>query len=155
MKALAIAVLALGAAFAVSAYAQDQPADNMQILMEKLKADKKLLVAENMDLTEKEAKAFWPIYESYQKDLEKINQRLGKLINDYAANYQSMSDDAADKLSTEFIGIEVDRTKLMQAYQPKLKKALPAKKVARYLQLENKIRAVINFQLAANIPLVK
>ncbi len=155
MKALAITALALTAVFVTPTYAQDQPADNMQILMEKLKADKKLLVAENMQLTESEAKAFWPIYESYQKDLEKINQRLGKVINDYAANYQSMSGDVADKLSSEYIAIEVDRTKLMQAYQPKLKKALPAKKVARYLQLENKIRAVLNFQLAANIPLVK
>ncbi len=155
MKAIVIVALALGFAFATPAYAQDQPADNMQILMEKLKADKKLLVAENMQLTESEAKAFWPIYESYQKDLDKINQRLGKVINDYGANYQSLTDDLADKLTTEAIAIEVDRTKLMQSYLPKLKKALPAKKVARYYQLEHKIRSVINFQLAVNIPLVK
>ncbi len=155
MKALTIAALALIAAFAMPVYAQDQPADNMQILMEKLKADKKLLVAENMQLTEKEAKAFWPVYESYQKDLDKINQRLGKAINEYAANYQSLTDDLADKLVTEATAIEVDRTKLIQSYLPKLKKVLSAKKVALYYQLESKIRAVINFQLAANIPLVK
>jgi hypothetical protein len=155
MKAIAIAALALITAFATSVYAQDQPADNMQILMEKLKADKKLLVAENMQLTEKEAKAFWPVYESYQKDLDKINQRLGKAINEYAANFQSLTDEVADKLVTEATAIEVDRTKLIQSYLPKLKKVLPAKKVALYYQLESKIRAVINFQLAANIPLVK
>ena len=54
--------------------AQDKPADNMQILREKIKADKKLLVATNMQLTEAEAKNFWPIYEDYQKDLQKINR---------------------------------------------------------------------------------
>ncbi|MGH9576833.1 MAG: hypothetical protein ACRD3R_05285 [Terriglobales bacterium] len=155
MNALAIAALVLGAAFATPAYAQDKPADNMQILMEKLKADKKLLVAENLQLTESEAKAFWPVYESYQKDLDKINERLGKVINDYGANYQSLTDDVADKLTTEAVAIEVDRTKLMQSYLPKLKKALPARKAARYYQLESKIRAVLNFQLAANIPLAK
>ena len=155
MKALTIAALALIAAFATPTYAQEQPADNMQILIEKLKADKKLLVAENMQLTEKEAKAFWPVYESYQKDLDKINQRLGKAINEYAANFQSLTDEVADKLVTEATAIEVDRTKLIQSYLPKLKKVLPVKKVALYYQLENKIRAVVNFQLAANIPLVK
>jgi hypothetical protein len=139
----------------VLALAQEKPADTMQIVREKVGADKKLFIATNMELTESEAKAFWPVYESYQKDLDKINQRLGKAINEYAANFQSLTDEVADKLVTEATAIEVDRTKLIQSYLPKLKKVLPAKKVALYYQLESKIRAVINFQLAANIPLVK
>ena len=61
--------------------------DNMQILRDKIKADKKLVVAANMDLTESEAKGFWPVYEKYQKDLTSINQRIGKLIESYAADY--------------------------------------------------------------------
>jgi len=68
------------------ALAQDKPADNMQILREKIKADKKLLVAANMELTESEAKNFWPIYEDYQKELQKINERLGKLLESYATD---------------------------------------------------------------------
>ena len=155
MKALAIAALALGAAIATPAFAQDKPADNMQILMEKLKADKKLLVAENLELTESEAKGFWPVYASYQQDLGKINQRLGKVITDYAANFKTMTDEIADKLVTEATAIEVDRTQMMQSYLPKLKQVLPGKKVARYYQLESKIRALLNFELAANIPLVR
>jgi hypothetical protein len=155
MKAFVIAALAIVAAVATPLYAQDTPADTMQIVREKIKADKKLLVAENMQLTESEAKAFWPVYESYQQDLGKINERLGKVINDYVANYKSMTDEAADKLVTEANAIEVDRTKLTQSYLPKLKKALSGKKVARYWQLENKIRAVLNYELAANIPLIR
>ena len=118
-------------------------------------ADKKLLVAENLELTESEAKGFWPIYASYQQDLDKINQRMGKLITEYAENYKSMTDEVADKLVTEASAIEADRTALIQSYLPKLKKVLPGKKVARYYQLESKIRALINFELAANIPLVQ
>src|SRR5512147_25227 len=96
--------MAVVMAFSTSALAQDKPADNMQILIEKVKADKKLLVAANMELTESEAKGFWPVYEDYQKDLQKINQRLLKLLNDYAADYKtnSVSDEKAKKLTDEY-----------------------------------------------------
>jgi hypothetical protein len=155
MKAIAVVSFVLLAASLTPAFAQDPPADTMQIVREKIKADKKLFVAEIMELTESEAKGFWPVYASYQQDLDKINQRMGKVITDYAANYKTMTNEVADKLVTEATAIEVDRTTLIQSYLPKLKMVLPAKKVARYYQLENKIRALINFELAANIPLVQ
>jgi hypothetical protein len=83
--------------------AQDKPADNMQILRDKLKADKKLVVATNMELTESEAKSFWPIYEEYQKELQKINRRIVALLESYAADFRSKSltDDKAKKLIDE------------------------------------------------------
>ena len=72
------------AALASRTYAfQEQPASNMEILRDKIKADKKLLIAENLGLTEAESKVFWPVYEEYQKELEAINQRLGKMIQGY------------------------------------------------------------------------
>jgi hypothetical protein len=83
---------------AVPALAQDNPADNMQIVREKIRADKKLVVAETMGMTESEAKAFWPVYEAYQRDLAKINDRTIKLIDEYAENYGAMSGQAAKKL---------------------------------------------------------
>jgi hypothetical protein len=155
MKSLAVILIALCAAVATPLLAQDKPADNNQLVLEKVKADKKLLVAENMQLTESEAKAFWPVYESYQRELGKINDRLLKLIDNYAASYQTMTDAAANKLVDEAVAIEADRTKLAQSYLPKFKKALPPTKVARYYQIENKVRAVVNYELAAGIPLVK
>jgi hypothetical protein len=142
--------------FSLPALAQDKPADNMQILREKIKADKKLLVAANMELTESEAKNFWPIYEDYQKDLQKINERLGKLLQSYAADYKNktMTDEKAKKLTDEFLSIEQAEVTLKTSYVPKLSKVLPATKMARYLQIENKIRAVIKYDLAATVPLV-
>ena len=136
---------------------QDKPSDNMQILRDKIKADKKLLVATNMELTESEAKAFWPVYEEYQKDLNGIYQRIGKLIESYAADYQTntLTDEKAQKLIKELVAIDKTDGGLQASYVPKLSKVLPAKKVARYLQIENKIRAALKYELAANIPLVE
>jgi hypothetical protein len=141
----------------IPAGAQDKPADNMQILREKIKADKKLMVATNIELTESEAKGFWPVYEEYQKDLTAINQRIGKLIESYAADYRanSLTDEKAKKLVDELVAIEQAEAGLKTTYVPKLSKVLPLKKVARYLQIENKVRALVKYELAATIPLAR
>lgn len=137
--------------------AQDKPADNMQILRDKLRADKKWVVATNMELTESEAKAFWPIYEAYQKDLQKINRRVVNLLEIYAADFRnkSLTDEKAKKLIDEALSIEQAEADLKSAYAPKLGKVLPVRKVARYLQIENKIRAVIKYDIAQGVPLVQ
>ena len=141
---------------AVAVAAQDKPADNMQMMREKVKADKKLLVANNMQLTESEAKAFWPVYEEYQKELAVINQRIGKLIESYAADYRAntLTDEKAKKLVDELVAIEQAEAGLKASYVPKLSKVLPMKKVARYMQVENKVRAMVKYELAGAIPLV-
>ena len=148
---VALAVVTLAQA------AQDQPADNMNILRDKIKADKKLLIAENLGLTEAESRAFWPIYDEYQKELAELNQRLGKMIQSYANEYNAntMTDDKAKSLMTEALSIEEAETALKKKYMEKLSGAIQAMKAARYLQMESKIRALIRFDMAANIPLVQ
>jgi hypothetical protein len=142
-------------ALPVLALAQEKPADNMQIVREKIRADKKLFIAQNMQLTESEAKAFWPVYDTYQNDLAKLNDRTIKLIQDYAKNYKTMTDETAQKLLDEYMAIEGDRLKLRESYRPQFMKVLPAKRVARFYQLENKIHAVVSYDLARQIPLIK
>jgi len=139
----------------VPALAQDKPADNMQILIEKIRADKKLLVAENMQLTDAEAKAFWPVYQQYQDELYLLRVRTVKMIKDYADAYEKMTDDTAKKLVDEYMAIDSLGLKLRQAYLPKFRRVLPESKVARYYQIENKIQAALMYGLAENIPLVK
>ena len=143
--------------FAPLRAAQDKPADNMQILRDKIKADKKLVVASNMELTESEAKGFWPIYDEYQKELQKINQRLGKVVESYADDNRkkSLTDDKAKKLIDEAVSIEQAEANIKSTFAPKLSKVLPVKKVARYLQIENKIRAVVRYDIAQGVPLVR
>jgi hypothetical protein len=130
-------------------------AANMQILREKIQADKKLVVAANMDLTEAEAKAFWPIYQEYQTRLMKINERIGKIIMSYAENYKTMTNEVAKKLMKESMAVEKERQVLKEQLMPKFQKAIPAIKVARYYQIENKIQAIVQYELAGSIPLVQ
>lgn len=150
-------VLAGAMLMAVPVFAAEGQTDtSMEILKQKLKADKKLLVASNMDLTDAETKQFWPVYESYQKDLEGVNQQLGKTITEYAEafNKGSVSNDTSKKLLNEALTIEEQETKLKRTYADKLEKILPVNKVARYIQIETKIRSLIKFELAQQIPLV-
>ncbi len=143
--------------FLTPALTHDKPADSMQILLEKVKTSKNLLVASNMDLTESEAKVFWPVYEEYQKDLTAVNQRIAKFIESYAADYRAktLTDEKAKKLIDEFVAIEQAEAWLKTSYVPKLSKVLPPKKVALYLQIESKIRALVKYQFPEGVPLVQ
>jgi hypothetical protein len=154
---LFIASTATLMAFAAPAFTQDKPANNMEIVHEKLKADKKLIVSKYMELTESEAKSFWPVYEDYQKDLQKIYERLGALLSSYAADYRnkSLTDEKAKKLLDDWIALEQDEVKQRSTFIPKITKALPAKKAARYLQIENEYRMLLKYDLAATVPLVQ
>ena len=135
--------------------AQDRLADNMQLVVEKVRADKKLLVAENMQLSEADAKAFWPVYEQYQNELFLLRARTMKLLNDYAEAYEKMVNETAKNLLDEYMTIESLGLKLRQTYLPKFRKVLPDVKVMRYYQVENKIDAALIYELAAKIPLIK
>mgnify|MGYP000937841323 CR=1 FL=1 len=148
-------VTAVLVAAAASVLAEEKPADNMQIVFEKLRADKKLFVAENMELNEAEAKSFWPVYERYQDELFLLRARTLKMLGDYEASYEKMTNDIAKRLLDEYLKIETLRLKLHQAYLPKFRRVLPDTKVARYYQLENKMQAALMYELARTIPLTK
>ena len=127
----------------------------MQILADKVKADKKALVAQNMELTEAEAKSFWRIYDAYQQDLQ--NNRMAQTIVEYADAYSKGTVDnaTAKKLLGEALAIQESELKLQQTYVPELEKVLAEVKVARYIQIESKIRAVVRYELASKIPLAE
>lgn len=135
----------------------DKPASNLAIIHEKLKADKKLIVSQYMELTESEAQKFWPVYEEYQKDVQQSNERLLRLLESYAADYRnkSLTDEKAKKLLDEWVALERDEGKRRGDFAPKVLQALPPKKAARYLQIENEYRILLRYDLAATVPLVQ
>ncbi len=149
--------LALAATVTVPAMAQKTDTTDMEILRQKIKADKKLVVAQNLNLTEAEAAAFWPVYEAYQKDLQAIYERLAETIVAYAHAYVEgpVANNTAKKLLDESLEIDAAEAKLRTAVVPKVLAVLPATKAARYVQIENKIRAAVRYELAARIPLVE
>jgi len=161
MKSVLGFVVVIGLLFGLAAPAVAQApqsaATNMDILAQKIKADKKLLVAQTMGLTDAEGKAFWPIYDAYQADLAKINDRLKAGIEGYAKDYNAntITDAKATALTSEMIAIEEALVALKKTYAGKLNGVIPAGKIARYIQVENKVRALVNYELAAAIPFVK
>ena len=133
------------------------PTSNMEILRQKLMADKRLIVSENMKLTEAQAKVFWPLYDEYQADLLKINLRLFDGIALYAQDSQkgALSNESAKKLTTELLSIEAAEPAMRKKMAPKFEKAIGPALAMRYLQIENKIRAVFRYELAGAIPLAE
>jgi len=155
-----ITVLVLTFAIAAPAVSQTPQAGattNMEILAAKIKADKKLLVAQTVGLTDAEGKAFWPIYESCQSELVGINKRLKTGIEGYAKDYNAgtMTDAKAAAMLTEMFAIDEALLASKKSCAAKLNGVIPATKIARYVQVENKIRAQINYELAASIPFVQ
>jgi len=142
---------------AASAAAPAKPVDtNLKILIDKVKADKKLLVAANMGLSDAEGKAFWPIYDAYQKDLQVLNDRTKAAIVAYADAYtkNTLTDEQATKLTKDVLTIDQDEVAMRTKYAAQLAPVLSGKKAARYLQIESKIRAALKYEMADAIPLV-
>jgi hypothetical protein len=155
-KTIMVTVLGLFLSLgAMPAFSQEKASDNMQIVIEKIRADKKLLVAENMQLTDAESKAFWPVYKQYQDELFLLRSRTLNLVKNYADAYEAMTNERAKKLMDELMAIESLGPKLRQSYVPKFRKVLPEVKVVRYYQIENKIQAALMYELASQIPLIK
>ncbi len=152
-----VTTFAMAFGLALPLMAQTTTTTNMEILREKLKADKKLVVAQNLQLTDAEGAAFWPVYEAYQKDLQQINQRMTAVVKEYADAYNKgpVANDLAKKLLDEAVAIDEAEAKLKSALVPKVLAVLPATKTARYIQIESKIRALVRYELAEGIPLVQ
>ena len=131
-------------------------ADDSLELQKKIMFDqKRLIVMKNMNLTETEAKAFWPVYEQHQEDLFQVNQRGAKLILAYASAYQTMTDKQAVKLIDEYYDIQEDRLVVMKKLVAAVDKVLPGTKAFRYMQIESKLIAIGRYELAKGIPLAQ
>jgi predicted restriction endonuclease len=134
-----------------------QARDGIEVTRAAIKAERRAIVSLNLELTNAESQAFWPVYDEYWVQMKKIGDREVLLIEDFAKNYkyESLSDEKAEEMIKEMLSIMKDENQLKRKYVKKFQKALPAKKVLRYYQIENKLDAMINIDLAATIPLAK
>ncbi len=128
---------------------------SIEILRDSLRTNKKAIVDVNLALSDAEARAFWPVYDRYQKDLAAVQDRLVQVIEDYRTNFGSVTDEQASKLVEDYLAIERDRAEVRRAFLKPISQALPGRKVMRFYQIENKIDAVLRFELAATIPVVE
>lgn len=128
---------------------------NLEILRDTIRANKKALVAVNLKLSDEEAAQFWPVYDRYQQGLTEVHDRLVKVIEDYTAHLHDLSNEKALTLVDEYLSVEADRANVRRSYLGEIAKALPGRKVARFYQVENKMDAVLRYDLAAAIPVVE
>jgi len=121
-----------------------------------IKLKRRKIIAINIDMTDKEAQAFWPIYEKYTSSMTFVNDQKFKLISEYRDAYlkKNLSEATALKLLEEFLKIERSKLNFKKLYIPRFQKVLPPKKVVRFYQVENKLDATINYELSREIPLV-
>lgn len=113
------------------------------------------LVTAAMDLEGKEPEAFWPLYREYRTEMAKVGDRFVKLLTTYLESYDRLTDDAANKMMDEYISIERAKHAVKSKYRGRFSKVLPARKVVRFFQIDNKMDAVISAELAQTIPLAR
>ena len=161
MKSYLLAcMLVAGSLFGHSAAAQvnDAFADlsaEIETLRSAAQKERKNLVADNMVLTEAESQAFWSVYNQYRTDMRAVDDKKVKLITDYAAKYQTLTDADAKQLIADGLKYQADVTKVRKSYVAKFSKVIPMTKVARFYQIENRLDALSNLVIANNIPLTK
>jgi hypothetical protein len=132
-----------------------QTTSDIEVARAQLATERKSIVAQNLPMSEQESTAFWPVYENYRSAMREVGDRRVKLIKDYAAAYQNLTDDQAKKMLRESQDIAKKELDVKEDYVGKFSKVLPAKKVARFYQIESKLDATVAYGLAHDIPLAK
>jgi len=127
--------------------------DQIEVLRDMAATERRALVAENLMLNEDESKVFWPLYDDYRAEARKLGTKEIEMIQKFADNYETMTDENAAEIMNDYFSIVTQQNKLKATYRTKMIKVLSARLVLRYMQIENKIDAIIDYSLAAEIPL--
>jgi hypothetical protein len=127
----------------------------IKMLREDVGQDRRDLVKANMLLTASEGTIFWPLYDEYRAEQHKLTDKKLKLISDYAAHRDTMTEDQAEKLTEEALKIEKEKIEIKEDYVKKMSKVLSARTVARFFHIETKLDAIVDVWLASKVPLIK
>ena len=128
---------------------------DIDLMRKDVRSQKKQIIAANLQLTDSEAVTFWPVYDQYTAELVKINDAKYAAIKDYATNYDTMTDDKALSLTRQILGVDQSVAQLRQKYVPIVSKVISGKKTALFFQLDRRLTALIDLQLASAIPMVQ
>jgi hypothetical protein len=128
---------------------------DIDLMRKDVRSQKKQIIAANLQLTDAEAVKFWPVYDQYTAELVKINDAKYAAIKDYATNYDTLTDDKALSLIRQILGVDQSVAQLREKYVPIVSKVISGKKTALFFQLDRRLVALIDLQLAAAIPMVQ
>ncbi len=128
---------------------------DIQLMRQDLRSEKKQIIAANLQLTDAEATKFWPVYDAYTVETTKIGDARYALIKEYAQTYDTMTDVQAKSLIKRSAATDQESVALRNQWMPKFEAVLPGKKAALFFQLDRRIGLLIDLQLASAIPMVK
>jgi hypothetical protein len=134
---------------------KDATAQEIELMRKDIRSMRKQLIAANLKLTDDQATKFWPVYDRYIADLVKVNNTKYDLLKEYFDSYGTLTPEQADSMTTRLLNLDVSVAELRQKYQPIIRGVLPAKETATFFQLDRRIAAMIDLQLASQIPLVQ
>jgi hypothetical protein len=127
---------------------------DLALVRRNLRAEKKKILAENVPLTETEATKFWPVYDQYAAEMSKHYDEFYALIKEYAANQKTLTDEQAISILKKWSDIQVDVAKTRQKWVPLIEKVIPGRKAAHFFQIDRRLYALMDLQVASQIPLV-
>jgi len=155
MKTLLIAFTAVAAfgAAEVSFAQSTNTRDDTELLISQIQTDKRTVVLSAMQLTDAEVAVFTPIYDKYQADMKKQYEAAAEMLNKFAANYGSMTDDAAKDIMKDWFKLRDERNEIQKKYAKQMGRDLPPAKVLQWVQIENKLNALLDVQAAAVVPI--
>ncbi|HKR61158.1 MAG TPA: hypothetical protein VJS64_15665 [Pyrinomonadaceae bacterium] len=143
-----------------SALAQRETASGVEVekdialLRRNIRADKKKIIAANVNLTETEATKFWPVYDQYVAEMTSHNDDFYSLIKEYAANQKTLSDAQASSMIKRWAEVQIAQAQTRQKYIPMFEKVIPATKVALFFQIDRRLYLLLDLQVASQIPLI-
>ena len=154
-----VLLLALAAANS-TAVAQTETATGVEVekdlalIRRDIRAEKKKIIAANVSLTETEATKFWPVYDQYVAEMTRHNDQFFSIIKDYAANQKTLTDAQASSMIRRWVEIQIGRDQTRQKYIPLFEKVIPGRKVAFFFQIDRRLYALLDLQIASEIPLI-
>jgi len=127
---------------------------DISLLRRDIRSDKKKIIAANLTLTEDEATKFWPVYDQYVAEMTKNNDDFYGLIRDYVANQKTITDAQATTFLKRWSEVQVHQAQTRQKYVPLIEKVIPGRKAALFFQVDRRLYALLDMQVASELPLI-
>lgn len=143
----------LGLMFLIPAFSQNGQTEE-ELVLSYFKLEKKALVSQAMDLSEEQAKVFWPIYNNFEKEASKLTEMRIAYIKAYAEQYETITPEEADAIMKKAFEYQKKHIALEMKYYKQLKKSLGALLATRFIQVEEYINTGVKMQLLDAIPFV-
>ena len=155
MKHLTIVLAILAAAFAPAAVSAQTADDAIQLTRSAIQTERQAVVAANLGLNESESAVFWPMYRDYRNAVNQAADAKVDILRRLFSDYETLTDDEAMSLLDDHLAFEKEMLKIRTSYAKKMNKVLAGRTVARFFQIENKMDAIIDYEMAGEIPLVR